>query len=183
MTILHIPSFAFTEIRGILTWTHILDWDAFCVMEDLLIINRMRNMSTERHIDLEVLHLWYPKCTKLYLGLQVMLAMTMTNGRNKQMFRKEKIQILSCILKEVAETIRNEVVMRQRKVNSMQRSQVTKTTISNMVFSARLRRKLCLRNIVIGDVKLFHLNSNSCLLLSFESGILYILFSFIMVKL
>ena len=65
-------------------------------------------------------------------------------------------QILGCILNEVAESIRSEVIISLRKVNSMQLSQVMKTTISNMVFSAWLRRKLCLRNIVITDVKLFH---------------------------
>ena len=125
-------------------------------MENPIIINLMRIMNVDCRIDLETLHISHPKCTKLYRGRPEMLLMTMRNGRNVQMFRGGKVQILGCIPNDVAESMRNEVIMRLRKVYSMQLSQVTKMTITNMVVSARLRRKICLRKIATSDVNLFH---------------------------
>ena len=81
--------------------------------------------------------------------------MTMANDRNMQMLHGEKIQILCCIPNEVPQNMRSEVIMRQESKLNITESN-TKMTISNVVVSARLRWKLCLRKIQTRDVNPFH---------------------------
>ena len=125
-------------------------------METPRIINLMRNMNVDRRIDLEEVHQTHPKSTRLYRGRPEMIVMTMSNDRNMQLFRGGKIQILGCIPNAVAESMRNELIARLKRVNSMEMCQVTEMTISNMVVSAQLQKKLCLRKIVKSDADLFH---------------------------
>ena len=125
-------------------------------MEDPHIINLMRNMDVNCRIDLEVIHQLHPNSTKLYRGRPEMLVMTLSNNRNVQMFRKGKIQILGCIPNDVAEKMTNEVIMKLKEVVTMNLCQVTKMTVSNMVVSTQLKRKLCLRKIAMSDANLLH---------------------------
>lgn len=125
-------------------------------MENPRIINLMRNMAADTRIDLERLHQCYPNCTRLYRGRPEMVVMTMTNGRNVQLFRGGKIQILGCIPSAVAESMRDELIVKLRKVKSMETSQVSEMVISNMVMSAQLEKKVCLQNIASSSAILFH---------------------------
>ena len=125
-------------------------------MENIQIINIMRNMSADREIDLEEVCRTYPKHTALYLGRPEMVVMTMSNNRNMQMFRGGKIQILGCIPNVVAESMRKELIVRLKRVRSMEMCHMTEMIISNLVVSAQLQKKLCLRKIVKSDADLFH---------------------------
>ena len=125
-------------------------------MENPFIINLMRAMDVNQVIDLESVHDTYPDETKLYRGRPEMLTMRMTNGRCLQMFRGGKVQILGCIPTSDAEKMRLEFINRLKKMKKMRNSRVTKLTIVNMVVSAQLVKKTCLRKIARSDSNLFY---------------------------
>ena len=116
----------------------------------------MRAMEVNSTIDLEVVHDTYPDDTKLYRGRPEMIVMRMTNNRHVQVFRGGKVQILGCIPTSEAERMRLEFVERLKRINSMQHFQVTKLMIINMVVSAQLVKKICLRKISESNSDLFY---------------------------
>ena len=123
-------------------------------MENPAIINLMRSMSVEGGIVLEDMHRMYPSNTKLYSGRPEMLVMRMMNGRNMQMFRRGKVQILGRITDGEAENMRLELITKLRTLNVTR--PVTAMTISNLVVSATLKKKLCPKKTAWTDYNVFH---------------------------
>ena len=69
--------------------------------------------------------------------------MTMSKGRNIQMFRRGKVQILGRVTDADAENMRLEFITRLRQISStMQQAQVTPMTLSNLVISVQLKKAL-----------------------------------------
>ena len=126
------------------------------VMENPSIVNLMRNMKADCIIPLEEVFLPYPEDTKLYRGRQEMLIMKMLNGRNIQMFRGGKVQILGRVSDAEAENMRLELITKLKRINSMQQLQVTKMTVSNLVISVQLKTAICLQKIKSTDANFFH---------------------------
>jgi len=120
------------------------------------VINIMRTMTANSGIDLECCHRVYKDITKLYRGRPEMLVMKMTNGRNVQLFRGGKIQILGRHDHEVAEEMRRECIEKLRKIEKMANLQVSAISIVNMVVKFQLRRPICLRKIRKSDAHLFY---------------------------
>ena len=121
------------------------------------VINLMRKMTVDGGIVLEGINRAFPIITKLYRGRPEMLIMKMTNGRNMQMFRKGTVQILGCISDEEAENMRLEFIVKLRQLKrTMKMGQVSEMTISNIVMSAQLKRKVRLNKIPWSDCNVFH---------------------------
>lgn len=125
-------------------------------MEEPSFINAMRNMTVNRRISIEDVHRSYPNVTKLYLGRPEMLILTMANGRNMQLFRSGTVQILGGVSEREAQSMRVEFIMKLRRINTMQHSQVTEMTVSNLVMSVQLKKAICLQRIVSSDADFFH---------------------------
>ena len=151
LTIVIRLSFGFTRKPGITT-SHMfmpsstLPFD----MESPTVINMMRNMKVNRKIPLEEVHYTFPKLTKLYRGRPEMLIMKMTTGRNVQMFRGGKVQILGCVSENDAESMRHEFIEKLRLIKSIHPFQVTEMTVSNLVMSVQLKKKV----IALNKIKL-----------------------------
>ena len=112
------------------------------------IINLMREMKVDQKIILENVYEMYEGESKFYRGRPEMLVMKMeTNGRNLQMFRGGKVQILGRLSEEEAENMRREFVQKLRRVKKMENCQVSSLTIANMVASLKLTFPINLRNI------------------------------------
>ena len=157
LTIIRKHSFGFTREPGItMSDGYTLSFSTPCTTEKPILLNAMRNMSVDGPINLEEVHHTYPKDTKLYRGRTEMLVMKMTNGRNMQLFRRGKVQILGCVNDEEAEGMRLEFIAKLRRVKKMQNSQVTILTVSNLVISVQLKRAICLRKIASTNSDLFH---------------------------
>ena len=143
-------SFSFTPAVGgsikaalIVTFSH-----SFTMDTTLRIINLMREMKVNQRIALEDVYQEYSNESTLYRGRPEMLVMRMTiNNHNLQLFRGGKIQILGRIPNQDAENMRQEIIMRLRKVPTMRTCQVTPLTISNMVASLQLPSVINLQNI------------------------------------
>ena len=128
-------------------------------MEEPVIINMMRNMTVDGGIVLEDVHHFYPNTTKLYRGRPEMLIMKMKNGRNLQMFRKGKAQILGHVSEGDAENMRHEFIAKLRRLKTMQSKEtrrVSEMIISNMVMSVQLKKKLCPNKVLWSDSNVFH---------------------------
>ena len=119
-----------------------------------MIINLMRSMSVEGGIVLEDMHRMYPNNTRLYSGRPEMLVMKMMNGRNMQMFRKGKVQILGRITDGEAENMRLEFIAKLKTLKIT--GTVTAMTISNLVVSATLKKKVCPKKTTWTDYNVFH---------------------------
>ena len=126
------------------------------IAENPTIINMMRNMKVNRIIPLEEVHRTFPTHTKLYRGRPEMVVMKMTTGRNMQMFRGGKVQILGCVGEEDAETMRREFIEKLRLVETMQPFQVTKMTVSNLVMSVQLKKPIALHRIKSTNADVFY---------------------------
>lgn len=112
------------------------------------IINLMREMKVDQKIILENVYEMYENESKFYRGRPEMLVMKMeTNGRNLQVFRGGKVQILGSLSEEEAESMRREFVQKLRRVKKMENCQVSPLTIANMVVSLTLSFPINLRNI------------------------------------
>ena len=120
------------------------------------IINLMRNMKVDHVIPLEEVHRTFPNITKLYPGRPEMIIMKMTNGRNMQMFRGGKVQILGRVSDADAESMRLECIATLRKISAMRQAQVTTMTVSNLVISVQLKKALRLRKNALTDCDFFH---------------------------
>jgi TATA-box binding protein (TBP) (component of TFIID and TFIIIB) len=108
----------------------------------------MREMRVSQGVPLEEVFQLYESESKLYRGRPEMLVMRMrTNGRNVQLFRGGKVQILGPIAQKEAETMRREIILRLRRVEKMRMCQVTALSITNMVASLQLPSVINLRNI------------------------------------
>lgn len=116
------------------------------------IINLMREMRVNQPVVLEDVFRLYKNESKLYRGRPEMLVMRMkSNGRNLQLFRGGKVQILGPIVKKEAEKMRREFILRLRRVTLMTKCQVTALTITNMVVSLQLPSVINLRNILYSN--------------------------------
>ena len=112
------------------------------------IINLMREMRVDRKVPLEDVYHLYEEETKFYRGRPEMLVMRMkTNGRNLQIFRGGKVQILGHVSDEEAEEMRREFVTRLKKLKKMENCQVTNLTLVNLVVSLQLPSNINLKNI------------------------------------
>ena len=120
----------------------------FVMIPTRRIINLMREMKTDQIITLEdVFHL-YQEESVYHRGRPEMLVMRMKiNGRNLQLFRGGKIQILGPIPNNEAESMRCEIATRLRRVPKMEKCQVTQLTITNVVASLQLPYTISLKNI------------------------------------
>ncbi len=111
----------------------------------------MRQMKVDREMHLENLDATLND-TKLYRGRPEMLLMKMSNGRNLQIFRSGTIQILGAISHLDAVLMCCEVKHRLRKkIVKMENFQMTNLTLKNIVVSAQLSKKVCLRSIKTGN--------------------------------
>ena len=115
-------------------------------MENPTIINLMRNMKVNRTIPLEEVQCAFPHLTKLYRGRPEMLVMKMTSGRNLQMFRGGRVQILGRVCEEVANSMYHEFIEKLKQIETMQPFQVSKMTVSNLVMSVQLEKKVIALN-------------------------------------
>ena len=113
-------------------------------------------MKVDRVIPLEEVHRTLPAVTKLYRGRPEMIIMKMKNGRNVQIFRGGKVQILGRVSDAEAEKMRLEFIATLRKISTLQQAQVTTMTVSNLVISVQLKKALCLRQITLTDSDFFH---------------------------
>ena len=112
------------------------------------IINLMREMRVNQRIPLEEVHSHYRDESVLHRGRPEMLVMTMkVNGRNLQLFRGGKIQILGLIPIDDAENMRCEIWTRLRMLPKMETCHVSPLRITNMVASLQLPSAINLRNI------------------------------------
>ena len=157
LTIVIRLSFGFTRKPGITT-SHMfmpsstLPFD----MESPTVINMMRNMKVNRKIPLEEVHYTFPKLTKLYRGRPEMLIMKTTTGRNVQMFRGGKVQILGCVSENDAESMRHEFIEKLRLIKSIHPFQVTEMTVSNLVMSVQLKKAIALHKIKSSNADVFY---------------------------
>ena len=110
-------------------------------------INLMREMKVNQQIVLEELYHLYEDESKFYRGRPEMIVMRMRNGRNLQIFRGGKVQILGRIPDEEAENMREEFVGRLKNLKKMVNCQVTRLTIVNLVVSLQLSSNINLKNI------------------------------------
>lgn len=133
-----------------------LDSSISSVIEEVEIINMMRDMTVNCSIPLEKVHCTYPTETKLYRGRPEMTVMMMSNGRNMQMFRGGKVQILGPVSDADVENMRHEFITKLRKISAMENFQVTKTTLLNLVMSVQLKKALHLHNITLTNSNVFH---------------------------
>lgn len=116
------------------------------------IINLMREMRVNQRIPLEEIHSLYRDESVLHRGRPEMLVMTMRiNGRNLQLFRGGKIQILGPIPIDEAENMRCEIWTRLRMLPKMRMCHVTALTITNMVASLQLPSAINLQNITCSN--------------------------------
>ena len=112
------------------------------------IINLMREMQVDQKVPLEDVYHLYEEETKFYRGRPEMLLMRMkTNGRNLQIFRGGKVQILGHISDEEAEEMRREFITRLKKLKKMENCRVTNLTLANLVVNLQLPSKINLKNI------------------------------------
>ena len=125
-------------------------------MQQVRVVNVMRSMEANSTIDLECLHHNYQHLTRLYRGRPEMVVMRMSNGRNVQVFRGGKIQILGPLRHENAEKMRLECIRRLRALTKMSNVQVTPMEIVNIVLKFRMKTPLCLRKIAKSDSDLFY---------------------------
>lgn len=112
----------------------------------------------ETSLDLSKLHLTLGG--KLYPGRPQMLVVTLSNGRNIQIFRRGCIQILGRIADGEAEEMRLELIHRLSSISEVNKlcdphhSNLHQClldvplTIANIVVCASLEKKCCLRQIV-----------------------------------
>lgn len=112
------------------------------------IINLMREMRLNQRIPLEEVHSHYQDESVLHRGRPEMLVITMKiNGRNLQLFRGGKIQILGPIPTDEAENMRCEILLRLRMLPKMRMCHATALTITNMVASLQLPSAINLQNV------------------------------------
>lgn len=158
LTILATLSFGFIPKPGI-TILHVfitLSSPPPIVMEIPTVINMMRNMKVNRRIPLEEVHRTFPNHTKLYRGRPEMVVMKMATGRNMQMFRGGKVQILGCVSEEDAESMCLEFIEKLKQIRTMEQCQVTKMTVSNLVMSVQLAKTVCLHKIKSTNADVFY---------------------------
>ena len=118
------------------------------------IINVMRMAKADQVVDLEEVKRRFATATKLYRGRLEMIVMRMSNGRNVQMFRGGRIQILGKLSHDIAQEMMNEFLHRLRMVKKMENVRVTSLQIRNMVVSFHLKTDICLQKIAESDSKL-----------------------------
>ena len=121
-------------------------------MENVRVVNKMRTMKCCDTMNLKRLHQLLGGT--LHTGRPEMLVFPTSVGRNMQVFRNGTIQILGGVPDDVANTMCREFEHRtELKLPPM--------TISNLVLSARLKKKPCLSKIrhcnahVFYEVELF----------------------------
>ena len=120
------------------------------------IINLMREMKINQRIALEELHLMFKEESKIYRGRPEMVVMRMQNGRNLQLFRGGKVQILGRITDEDAESMREEILRRLKRLKKMENCQATMLTIVNLVTSLQLPSNINFKNICHSNHDLFY---------------------------
>jgi transcription initiation factor TFIID TATA-box-binding protein len=112
------------------------------------VINLMREMKVNQRIPLEEIFQLYHDESTLHRGRPEMLVMRMSiNGRNLQLFRGGKIQILGAVPSREAEAMRHEIATRLRRLPTMEKCQVTPLTITNLVASLQLPSTVNLQKI------------------------------------
>ena len=117
-------------------------------MKGVSVINMMRTMSVGGELDLDALHDTHGG--KLYRGRPHMLLLTMSNGRNVQLFRRGTVQILGHVSEREAQDMRRELLHR------LQINTTNPLVISNMVIHAQLKMNLCLQKIAQSNASLFY---------------------------
>jgi len=116
------------------------------------IINLMREMKVDQSIPLENVFQLFKEESVFHRGRPEMIVMKMkVNGRNLQLFRGGKIQILGPISNEEADRMRCEIVRRLQRVPKMEKCQVSPWTITNMVASLQLPYSVNLKNIAYSN--------------------------------
>ena len=150
-------SFGSIVKRGMSTsHAHMLKSMPFYAMKKPTIINVMRVMTLDHTIPLEEVHRAFPNITKLYRGRPEMLLMKMKNGRNVQLFRGGKAQILGRVNDADAASMRLECVEKLQTMSTMRQVRVTTMNQSNLVISVRLEKALSLQKIASIDSDFFY---------------------------
>ena len=149
LTMRSIVSFAFMNLDGrSIKAMYIHSFDHFFAMSATCrTINLMREMKVNQQIVLEEFYHLYEDESKFYRGRPEMIVMRMRNGRNLQIFRGGKVQILGRIPDEEAENMRREFVRRLKRLKKMENCQVTRLTIVNLVVSLQLPSNINLKSI------------------------------------
>ena len=117
------------------------------------IINAMRDMALGEDVDLEYLHRHFPDSV-YHRGRPHMLVIKLSNGRNVQVFRRGKIQILGNVSHSDAQWMLSEIVHQLQTVYPHLQPQPM--TLRNMVVSVQLKTLLALHNIPSSSNQLFY---------------------------
>jgi len=122
-------------------------------MLPIRIINAMREMNLRRDIDLEQLHTHLPDSV-YHRGRPQMLVIRMSNGRNLQIFRCGKIQVLGNLSHFVMQSMCYEVVKKMRTL--MPHLRLSPLTLKNIVVSVQLKMLVNLANIKTSNHCIFY---------------------------
>ena len=117
------------------------------------VINAMRDMALSENLDLELLHR-HLTGSKYHRGRPQMLVVTMTNGRNLQLFRRGKIQILGNISHSDAHWMCYDIL--QQIKTYYPNLKMTTLTLRNLVVSVQLKNRVALHKIRTSSNNLFY---------------------------
>ena len=109
-------------------------------------VNKMYTMKCGEKLDLQHLHRLLGGT--LHTGRPEMLVFPTSVGRNMQVFRNGTIQILGGVADDIADVMCREFERRTHM-------KLPPRTISNLVMSARLKKKPCLSNIPHSNANVF----------------------------
>ena len=110
-------------------------------------VNKMYTMKCGEKLDLQHLHRLLGGT--LHTGRPEMLVFPTSVGRNMQVFRNGTIQILGGVADDIADAMCHEFERRTHL-------KLPSRTISNLVMSARLKKKPCLTKFPYSDTHVFY---------------------------
>ena len=116
-------------------------------MEDVRVVNKMCTMKCRDTINLRRLHQLLGGT--LHTGRPEMLVFPTSVGRNMQVFRNGTVQILGGVADDIADAM-------CREFERSTHLKLPPRTISNLVMSARLKKKPCLSTIRYSNARVFY---------------------------
>ena len=117
------------------------------------VINAMRDMALSEELDLELLH-QHLTGSKYHRGRPQMLVVTMNNGRNLQLFRCGKIQILGNITHSDAHSMCYDIL--QQIKTYYPNLNLTSLILRNLVVSVQLKNLIALHKIQTSSNHVFY---------------------------
>ena len=126
----------------------------FCVMiEPVQVVNCMRELRLGRRIDLDDVHALLPH-SKLYRGRPHMLVVTLSCGRNLQLFASGCIQIMGNLSHSRALSMSYEIIHHLRRLYPQVCMRTL--TLKNLVVSAQLSKTIPLHRLKQSSSTLYY---------------------------